>query len=124
MKKEVYISIGSNTPNGAVNIENAFEFIKKNFENVACSQIYSTPSVTIGDNSIYFNAVARCLSDDIDDINQELKSYEINCGRVKGSKNVVIDLDVVVADNEVLRPRDFDREYFKIGYFQLLESNI
>lgn len=30
----------------------------------------------------------------------------------KGDKFVVIDLDLVIADGEVLRPRDMQHEYF------------
>ena len=74
MKNTVYISIGSNLSNGAENIENAFGFLRDNYENVVCSTIYSTPSVSIGDDSIYFNAVARCDVDDIESSNIDLKA--------------------------------------------------
>lgn len=122
MKNTVYISIGSNLSNGAEHIENAFGFLRDNYENVVCSTIYSTPSISIGDDSIYFNAVACCDVDDIESSNIDLKAYESRCGRIRGQKDVVIDMDIVIADGQILRPRDYDREYFQIGYNKIIQS--
>ena len=121
MKNTVYISIGSNLSNGAEHIENAFGFLRDNYENVVCSTIYSTPSVSIGDDSIYFNAVASCEVDGVESTNINLKAYESRCGRIRGQKDVVIDMDIVISDGQILRPRDYDREYFQIGYNQILQ---
>lgn len=122
MKNTVYISIGSNLSNGAEHIENAFGFLRDNYENVVCSTIYSTPSISIGDDSIYFNAVASCEVDGVESTNIDLKAYESRCGRIRGMKDVVIDMDIVIADGQILRPRDYDREYFQIGY-KIIQSN-
>lgn len=122
MKNTVYISIGSNLSNGAEHIENAFGFLRDNYENVVCSTIYSTPSISIGDDSIYFNAVASCEVDGVESTNIDLKAYESRCGRIRGNKDVVIDMDIVIADGQILRPRDYDREYFQIGY-KIIQSN-
>lgn len=123
MKNTVYISIGSNLSNGAEHIENAFGFLRDNYENVVCSTIYSTPSISIGDDSIYFNAVASCEVDCVESTNIDLKTYESRCGRIRGMKDVVIDMDIVIADGQILRPRDYDREYFQIGYNKIIQSN-
>lgn len=123
MKNTVYISIGSNLSNGAEHIENAFGFLRDNYENVVCSTIYSTPSISIGDDSIYFNAVASCEVDGVESTNIDLKAYESRCGRIRGMKDVVIDMDIVIADGQILRPRDYDREYFQIGYNKIIQSN-
>lgn len=123
MKNTVYISIGSNLSNGAEHIENAFGFLRDNYENVVCSTIYSTPSISIGDDSIYFNAVASCEVDGVESTNIDLKAYESRCGRIRGNKDVVIDMDIVIADGQILRPRDYDREYFQIGYNKIIQSN-
>lgn len=122
MKNTVYISIGSNLSNGAEHIENAFGFLRDNYENVVCSTIYSTPSISIGDDSIYFNAVASCEVDGVESTNIDLKAYESRCGRIRGNKDVVIDMDIVIADGQILRPRDYDREYFQIGYNKIIQS--
>lgn len=119
MSSIVFISIGSNLPDGAMYIERAFDYLNKCYKNVICSKIYSTPSVTVGDDSVYFNAVVRCTINDINSLDYELKLYETQCGRIRGNKNVVIDLDVVLADGRILRKRDFDSKYFQIGYNQI-----
>ncbi len=118
-----FLSIGSNLPDGAVHINRALDFLRENYSDVDCSDIYSTPSVTIGDDSVYFNAVAKCTVNDINALNAELKCYESECGRVRGQKSIVIDLDIVITNDEILRPRDFSREYFQIGYTQILTKN-
>ena len=49
-----------------------------------------------------------------DEINAQLKDIEKRLGRTpedKAKGKVVIDLDLVVADGEILRPKDFERDY-------------
>lgn len=115
----VYISIGSNISSGETQINQAFNFLREISSGIVKSEIYSTPSVCCGDDSIYFNAVAKCEIGDITTVNQILKSYEVKAGRIKGSKDVVIDLDIVIADDEIIRTKDFNQEYFQIGYRQI-----
>lgn len=115
----VYIGIGSNMPDGDKRITDALAFLSDHYAGFACSDVYNTPSVSLGDDSVYFNSVARCSVADLRCFEQEMKQYETACGRVHADKSVVIDLDVVVAGDEILRPRDFGREYFQIGYRQL-----
>jgi hypothetical protein len=35
---------------------------------------------------------------------------------------VSIDLDLVIFDSRILRPKDFERHYFNIGYRELLAN--
>lgn len=49
-----------------------------------------------------------------DEINAQLKEMEKRMGRApedKAKGKVVIDLDLVAADGEILRPKDFERDY-------------
>lgn len=81
-----------------------------------------TPSVSNNDASVYYNAVACCQVDgdcSCDVLQDHLKHYEISAGRVRGAKNVLIDLDLVVFDGKIVRPVDFSRNYFSIGYREL-----
>lgn len=123
MRNKYFISIGSNCPKGDVNVAAAISFISTILVECDFSDIYSTPSISVGDNSTYFNAVG-CGWSELDTLNMQmkLKEWEISQGRNHSdkSKNVVIDLDLVIANQDVLRPKDFAREYFQIGYKQLL----
>lgn len=49
-----------------------------------------------------------------DEINAQLKEIEKRLGRTpedKAKGKVVIDLDLIAADDEILRPKDFERSY-------------
>ena len=49
-----------------------------------------------------------------DEINAQLKEIEKRLGRTpedKAKGKVVIDLDLIAADGEILRPKDFERSY-------------
>ena len=49
-----------------------------------------------------------------DEINAQLKGIEKRLGRTpedKAKGKVVIDLDLIAADGEILRPKDFERSY-------------
>lgn len=80
------------------------------------SPIYSTLSVTDG-TTRYHNMVGRLSCDmTMDELGALMKQWEREAGRVPHSKVVPLDIDVVVFDGQVVRPRDFAQEYFKIGY--------
>lgn len=113
------ISVGSNTRRGASAVSEALDFLESRLERVCRSSVYSTPSVS-GDGTTYFNAVARGYSHlSLEEMEAVCKDYEAKCGRVRGSKDVEIDLDVVVFNSCVVRPRDAERAYFTIGVSQL-----
>ena len=58
-----------------------------------------------------------------DDLVARLKKWEADHGRtqMKTFEGVIpIDIDLVIWDSRILRPRDFERHYFNVGYRQLL----
>lgn len=116
------IGIGSNAKGKLENVRDAIAWIDTIFYNVKSSSIYTTPA-TNGKDEDYANAVVKCDSDDeLPIIQRRLKEYEQACGRTKESKIkgiVPIDLDIVICDNEKLRPRDYNAEYFLIGWRQI-----
>lgn len=116
------ISIGSNSNDKSNQIAKSFDWIRSILNNVKVSDIYSTPSIN-GVGPDYFNAVAIGYSEmTIDEFNFIAKQYEKECGRTKENKlteNIPIDIDIVIANNEVLRPKDFAHDFFQIGYRQL-----
>ena len=57
------------------------------------------------------------------DVTEFLKQTESEAGRDSISDlegRVELDLDLVIWDGRIVRPKDFERLYFNIGYRQLL----
>lgn len=116
------LGIGSNAPDRRLQMDKAYAWLCSRFKNVERSEVYSTPALN-GVDADYCNMVARITADiDTDELISLTKHYETGCGRTheKGAgQSVVIDIDVVMANDTVLRPADFEREYFRRGYLQL-----
>ena len=112
------ISIGSNSADRDIQLAKAIDWLSSIAKSIKASSVYCTESINHVDNE-YMNAVAVCESEHShNDLNDMLKQYEINCGRCKESKLngvIPIDLDIVIANDIILRPVDYNREYFKIG---------
>lgn len=117
-----YISVGSNHRDGANYIIRLFDYLRNLKIQFAHSQIYQTDSIS-GDGTRYYNAVIKMVTDKPSyDLNLWLKAVEKMFGRLDSPLHkqiVVMDLDLVVYGGDVLRPRDYDRNYFQIGYRQL-----
>lgn len=120
MKNRFVISIGSNSADSAVRVGRAIEHLESVLSEMRSSSVYRTPSVC-GDGTIYTNAVVSGLSSlDAEEMDRVCKAYERECGRKKGKgEPVVIDLDVVIINSEVLRPKDAARSYFTIGLSEI-----
>ena len=116
------ISIGSNSADRDIQLAKAINWLSSIAKSIKASSVYCTESINHVDNE-YMNAVAVCESEHShNDLNDMLKQYEINCGRSKESKLngvIPIDLDIVIALGNVVRPGDFDRQYFQIGWNQI-----
>ncbi len=124
MTHQFYISIGSNTPDREDQMAIAIESLNELFEYFTVSHIYETPCYR-GQGKPYLNAVARgetCFT--AEEVTDLLKRCEDGQGRQRDEqhRNVVsMDIDLVIFGNEVLRERDFGREYFRRGYFELTD---
>ncbi|MDE6397552.1 MAG: 2-amino-4-hydroxy-6-hydroxymethyldihydropteridine diphosphokinase, partial [Muribaculaceae bacterium] len=113
-----YISIGSNSPNKHEMVENGIRLLKELFpDNFYASHKYETKCIG-GYGDDYANAVVSFKSVlDSPTLCMRLKELEIEAGRVKDDReSVILDLDAVMADDSIIRPKDFEREYFQIGY--------
>lgn len=45
--------------------------------------------------------------------------YENVCGRTPASKQtgeIPMDIDIIIWNDEIIRPNDYEHEYFKIGW--------
>lgn len=120
--ERVILSFGSNCGDRTVNITNALKW----FESVAAdchfSSIYETPEIH-GYGGPYMNAVASGFTGyDFESLNRLAKIYEIENGRNESCRlqgRVPIDIDIVLWNNETLRPQDFAREFFQIGFHEI-----
>ncbi len=100
----------------------AISVVRSRFDDVVASDIYSTKSVSRGDDSTYYNAVVRFVSDySAEELNEWCKMMEKNMGRSHdiGGHEVAMDIDAVIMNDEILRPKDCSRDYFRIGLRQI-----
>lgn len=117
------IGLGSNTPDSETQIKNAIEHICGYLTDCQVSSVYESPAFN-GKDDPYLNAVIHGRSPvDANELVKFLKDWETQQGRTpegNASGHVVIDLDLVIFDSRILRPKDFDRHYFNKGYRELL----
>lgn len=117
---QAIISIGSNVPDKKKRVENACEELKSLFPSFESSPIYTTGAVgRCTGQPDYCNAVARLsTSDDYEALKKFFKEKESEYGRVHDGIRttlVPLDIDIVVWNGAVMRPRDMQQEYMRIG---------
>ena len=118
----VVFSIGSNLANSRHRVEVAIKWLERYFGPLAVSTVYSTPELS-GRYADYSNAIAIGQTElKPEQIEMQAKLYERSCGRTTDSKRqgrVAIDIDLVKYGDYALRPKELDRNYFRIGWSQL-----
>lgn len=121
---EFVVSIGSNVADRDCRINEALQWLASKYVQLAVSKIYNSHALN-GCDPDYLNAVMICSVEDkisISEVNTELKKYERSCGRspqCKVNGRVPIDLDIVMWNNQIVRTKDFNCEFFRIGWNQL-----
>ncbi len=127
MGHQVVISLGSNLTQGEDMITQCVKRLGELISFESSLWIYTTPAVS-GKGPDYYNCVmAGLTTEDFDGLTAKTKSIEIAMGRTpecKGLGVVPIDIDIVVFDGEVKRPRDFAQQYFTIGYNRLVDTGL
>lgn len=117
------IGVGSNTPDREARLNRAIEHVKHFLIKCSVSSIYESDAIN-GKDAPYLNAVIHGLSPvNSTALIKFLKDWEIEEGRRQDevmNGQVSIDLDLVIFDSRILRPKDFERHYFNIGYRELL----
>lgn len=121
------IGIGSNTPDRTERVAAAIGWLGSVFSEGFHSSAYVTRALN-GHDPDYLNAVMSVESDrPMDEVNAMLKDYERTSGRTAVSKlhgEVPIDLDIVVWDGRIVRPKDFGYRYFLQGYDELVHRGV
>ncbi len=105
-------------------LDTIVRLIKEAWRNAEVSEAYTTPDATGRSDTLYTNAVVRVSSHASPfDMDARAKALEARMGRTRiPGAPILLDLDVVVCDDEVLRPRDYERDYFVRGYERLRET--
>ena len=121
------IGLGSNTPDREYQITQAIEHICGYLSNCAVSSVYESEAVN-GRDKPYLNAVIHGFTQhDCDTVVKFLKEWEAECGRTEISSIegiIPIDLDLVIWNYSIKRPKDFERHYFNLGYRELLAKGV
>lgn len=118
----VILSLGSNSHDSNEQMRRCIHWLQNTLQVTAKSTVYRT-AATNGKDADYTNAVVAVgTSIPIDQLNALIKQYERECGRTPQSKSlgsIPIDIDIVIFNDQVIRPKDFAQPYFTIGYQQL-----
>lgn len=119
---KVVLSIGSNYSDREKNVAEALAWLGSILEGMKRSSIYETPDVA-GHSANYFNAVAMGeTSLSIEALDLSLKDYELRQGRdaeARRKGHVPVDIDIVIWNGEIKRPRDFRHDFFRIGFREI-----
>lgn len=121
-----YLGLGSNDGDRELHLQNALNYLAGICREVYPSTPYASPALKGNDNEFkrhYLNCVAMIeYSGDISELDRLLKAFEIREGRDEKSRiegRVPIDIDIVIADGNILRPKDFSCYFFRRGYEEL-----
>ncbi len=122
MSHRVVLSIGSNCGDRERNVRSAVSWAVGLFYESSVSSIYETEEIH-GVGTPYYNAVVRGISEiNFEELNHAAKTYEVNNGRDQEARSrglVPIDIDIVVWDNKIIRPSDYNQNFFKRGYAEI-----
>lgn len=121
------LSIGANSPDREWQMAQAVKRMKQLFKKTVVSEIYEVPAHN-GVDAPYLNAVmVASTTMNMEDVTVALKQWETLCGRTPASKQqgvIPIDLDIVVWNDEVVRPVDYSRSYVSTGIARLLSAMV
>lgn len=109
------VSIGSNVDNASEIIDNVIKLLAGDI--ITCTQQYQDPL----DNDIskpYTNVIATIQTTlSHNELNNKFKQTEQAFGRRHDDTvNVPLDIDIVIFNNNIVRPDDYARDYFQYGY--------
>ena len=115
------VGIGSNVVDARVRVEQCCKLLTSMVEAAKFSFVYETEAVGTlpqPNNCVGVISTARPF----EEMKQALKDMEREAGRLpehKAEGKVIIDIDIVVWNNEVIKPTDLTRTYMTIGMEEL-----
>lgn len=119
----VTLGLGANVGDREMSLLRAIETLKSALEDIKASKLYETLAVGKAAYGTYLNAVVegKC-SMSKEALESYLKKMEYDFGRDSEARergDVPLDVDIVLFDAEIVRPRDFSQSFFRIGYESL-----
>ncbi|MDO4510781.1 MAG: 2-amino-4-hydroxy-6-hydroxymethyldihydropteridine diphosphokinase [Bacteroidales bacterium] len=119
--KEVVLSVASNVAERREQMMRSLSWLTSVLAPMRSSMLYSTQALH-GD-STYLNAVVQGYCQlPLAELHALLKRHEVEAGRteeMRAKKQVPIDIDIVMYDGEILRPRDFTQPFFTKGWQEI-----
>lgn len=117
MLNKALLCLGSNVPSAVEYLAAAVVFLQENGAIVRTTQPYLTDPEYQGDVGVYQNQLIELAVDcDYDTLKTTIKAYEAEIRAAGPAKPFVnIDLDIVIWNEEVVRPKDAAADYFKSG---------
>lgn len=118
----IILSVGSNTNSARWRVKTVLKWLSRRFNVTATSTVYTTPEIS-GRFADYCNAVIIARTQMTpEEITYVLKNYERANGRTNSSKTtgrVNIDIDLIAYNDNILRFKELNRDYFTIGWNQV-----
>ena len=120
---KVIVGLGSNTVDAKARVEECCKLLSEIATESRFSSVYETEAVGSLPQPNYHNCVGvLCTSQPFEELKQKFKEMECEAGRLPEHKTegkVIIDIDIVVWNNEVIKPTDLTRTYMTIGMEEL-----
>lgn len=115
MKLNKYLIIAGSNTDREKNIDFATECLEKVRGNLFIGNTVETEPVNMPNGLTFLNKGFVMFSDiSIEELNSVCKDIERKAGRIPEDKKhgiVKLDVDIVIANNKVLKPSDLEREY-------------
>ena len=122
MNNAVVLSLGSTRAAREAQMTNCIAWLRGIATLTKLSSVYNSPASN-GKDPDYLNAVAEIATAlTHPELTKLLKDYERQCERTPQSKSlgsIPIDIDIVMWNGEVLRPKDFAQYYFAKGWNEI-----
>lgn len=124
----VLLSFGSNLPyeRATAIIHEIRPLLQVFFEEIRFSSVYRTPNESKKGQEPYTNCVAVGKTElSLEELEAKFKSIEVRFGRTPETRSmgiVPIDIDLVRYGSEIVRLRNLEMNYMKIGMAELESS--
>lgn len=116
------LSVGSNCGDRELQVSSGIEWLTSILSESRASSVYTTGDCHGGIRD-YMNAVViGRTTTEIEDLDRQCKEYELTHGRTAEARrkgDVPVDIDIVVYDEEIIRPKDYKHDFFRIGLEEL-----